>query len=158
MKPFAQKVAQAQQAGYYTDMCFMTADANSLLDGSLDRYARKGRIVPLNRILQSSIDAQSAVPQLFNMLDNVKVYNRTGNRVTLIAKGGKGKKTTYADQKLWDNFQDSNAYHLDSGATIMYNNKFNAIKQKRKRNISACSNNEIRFFFFTNFADIFEQF
>ena len=128
--PFFQKVGQATQAGYVTKMCFMTADANTLLDSSLDRYSRTGRVVPLERIIQSSTDAQSAVPKMFSKLDDVKVYSRRGNSITLMAKGGKGSMAI-ADQKLWDNFTDPNAYHLDSGAVTMYNNKLVAIKQKR---------------------------
>lgn len=134
LTPFLQKVKQATDAGYKTKMCFMTADANTLLNSSADRYDKKGRIVPLSRILQASVDAQRAVPRLLNALDDVKVYNRTGNKVTLIAKGGSGKKPVIADPKLWDNFTDPNAYHLDTGATIMYNNKIAAIKKRKQNN------------------------
>ena len=84
----------------------------------------------MERIIQSSTDAQSAVPKMFSKLDDVKVYSRRGNSITLMAKGGKGSMAI-ADQKLWDNFTDPNAYHLDSGAVTMYNNKLVAIKQKR---------------------------
>ena len=132
LKPFMQKVAQATQAGYHTSICFMTADANSLLDGSIDRYTRTGRVVPLDRILQCSSEAQTAVPKLFGMMDEIKVYNRRGNYITLIAKGGKGKQTTITDQKLWDGFTDPNAYHLDSGGVTMYNNRLAAVTKKRK--------------------------
>lgn len=129
---FMEKVQQAVDGGYTTKMRFMTADPNSLLDGSLDRYDKTGRIVPLNRILEASEQAQTVIPQLFNAIDDFRVYDRTGSKITLIAKGGKGKKIVKADDKLWDNMQEPNRYHLDSGAIAMYNNKAAAIKKKRK--------------------------
>lgn len=128
---FLQKVNQATQAGYTTKMRFMTADPNSLLEGSLDRYAREGRIVPLQRIIQASEQAQTVIPQLFKVVDDFKVYDRTKNKVTLVAKGGKNMTTIKADDKMWDTLFDPNRYHLDMGAINMYNNKYNAIKAKR---------------------------
>ena len=128
---FLQKVNQASQAGYTTKMRFMTADPNSLLEGSLDRYAREGRIVPLPRIIQASQQAQTVIPQLFKAVDDLKVYDRTGNKITMVAKGGKNVSTVKADDRLWDTVFDPNRYHLDMGAINMYNNKYNAIKAQR---------------------------
>lgn len=124
---FFAKLQQAKNNGYRTRMCFMMADANSLLNGSLDRYRKEGRIVPLNRILQVASDSQTVLPKMFNDIDDITVYYRSGSRVTPVAKGGNGKQHI-ADNQIWRNVMSSNAYNLDSGAINMYYSKVNAIK------------------------------
>ena len=120
----------AQKNGYKTKMCFMTADANTILESSLDRYKIEGRIVPLPKMIQTHINAQATVPKLFENVDDIKLYNRTGNKISLVAKGGKGKQITKTDMKLWDNFMNPNAYKLDTGAINLYNERLADIKQQ----------------------------
>lgn len=120
----------AQKNGYKTKMCFMTSDANTILESSLDRYRIDGRIVPLPTILGTHIAAQSTVPKLFENIDEMKLYNRVGNKISLIAKGGKGMQTTKMDMKLWNNFMNPDAYKLDTGAINLYNERLADIKRQ----------------------------
>ena len=123
------KVGLARDNGYKIQMRYMVTDANTALQSSLDRYQKEGRLVPASALLKTHKGAQDAVPQLLKTkeIDDIKVYSRNGNKITLIAEGGKGKSTIH-DQKIWENFQQPNQYDMDTGAMNVYTSRLNSIK------------------------------
>lgn len=125
----AKKLKLASDHGYKTDMCFMTASANTVLQSSLDRFAKTGRIVNLGFVLSAHTKAQSAVPEILKMCDNAKVYNREGSTITLMATGGKGKTLNIRDKGKYDAFFKPGAYELETGALNKYNQEVNRIKK-----------------------------
>lgn len=124
------KIGPALDNGYKVQMRYMITDANTALQSSLDRYQKEGRLVPATALLRTHKGAQDAVPQLLKAkeIDDIKVYSRSGNKITLIADGGKGKSTIH-DQKIWENFQQPNQYDLDTGAMNAYTSRLNSIKR-----------------------------
>lgn len=128
------RAAMAKSHGYKTEMCFMVAEPKTILQSSLDRYAKEGRVVPLGFMMNTHKSAQTTVPQLFGKVDEMRVYHRSdSNKISLIATGGQGKTTTITDDRMWNNFTDPNAYTLETGAVNNYTNKLAAIKASRKK-------------------------
>ena len=119
-----------KRLGYTTEMRFMTTDVNTVLDSSLDRYRKTGRLVSITRALDTHKSAQTTAPKLFTITDSMKLYSRKGNNVSLIATGGKGKMNI-KDQKVWDNFQKQGEYDLSKDAYNAYMDKYNSIKKER---------------------------
>ena len=130
------KVGLAKAMGYETEMRYMITDANTALKSCLDRYAATGRLVPATKVLSTHRGAQDAVPQLLKSkdIDNIKVYYRdSGNKITKIAEGGKGKSTIH-DNKIYEKFLEPNAYNLDTGAMNNFTNQVAQIKARKKGN------------------------
>ena len=124
------KLSLMKSLGYKTEMRYMVTDVNTALDSSLDRYRIGGRLVSLDRLLMAHEGAQTTAPQLFNVVDNMKLYSRSGNNVTLVATGGKGTMNI-KDQKTYDNFQKQGAYRLTKDAVNTYMERYQQIKTER---------------------------
>jgi len=124
------KLNAMKNLGYKTEMRYMTSDVNTILDSSLERYRNTGRLVDLARVLSTHEMAQTTAPQLFNVVDDMKLYNRKGNNITLIATGGKGNMNI-KDQKTYDNFKKQSAYKLTKDAYDDYMRKYQEIKDER---------------------------
>ena len=124
------KLNTMKSLGYKTEMRFMTSDVNTVLDSSLDRYRTSGRLVDLGRLLQCHESAQTTAPMLFKSVDDMKLYSRKGNNITLVATGGKGTMNI-KDQKTYDNFTKQGAYRLNNDAVNAYMEKYQEIKAER---------------------------
>ena len=124
------KLSLMKSLGYKTEMRYMVTDVNTALDSSLDRYRTSGRLVNLDRLLMAHEGAQTTAPQLFDVVDNMKLYNRNGKNVTLIATGGNGTMNI-KDQKTFDNFTKQGAYKLTKDAVNTYMEKYQQIKDER---------------------------
>lgn len=125
---FGEKLAFAKRFGYKTELRFMSADVNSVLDGSLQRFRKEGRLVPLHRILATHQMAQSVVPGLFEQADDVKLYSRSGNKISLVATGGSKKKISKVNSTLWDSFMSASAYSITPEVVAKYNAEVAKIK------------------------------
>ena len=123
-----EKLNLMKSLGYKTEMRYMSTDVNTALDSSLDRYRTSGRLVSLDRLLMAHEGAQTTAPQLSNIVDDMKLYNRNG--VTLVATGGNGTMNI-KDQKTYDNFTKQGAYKLNKDAVNNYMSRYQQIKDER---------------------------
>lgn len=124
------KLDLMKRLGYKTEMRYMTSDVNTLMDSSLERYRQTGRLVDLCRLLDTHEAAQTTAPMLFDAVDDMKLYNRKGNTITLIATGGNGTMNI-KDQKSFDNFTAQGRYKITRDAYNQYMDKYLQIKQER---------------------------
>lgn len=125
------KIHTMKNLGYKTEMRYMVSDVNTLLNSSLDRYRDKGRLVDLARLLETHQNAQTTAPALFEQIDDMKLYNRKDDVVTLIATGGKNSGMNVKDQKVWENFQKQGAYTITKDAYNQYMERYRKIKAER---------------------------
>lgn len=125
------KVRAMKNLGYKTEMRYMVSDVNTLLNSSLDRYQTSGRLVDLTSLLSTHQNAQSTAPKLFEQIDDMKLYNRKGNVISLVATGGVKGGMNVKDQKVWDNFQNQGAYTITKDAYDTYMERYNKIKTER---------------------------
>ena len=124
------KLNLMKSLGYKTEMRYMGVDVNTALNSSLERYRNSGRIVDLARLLETHEYAQTTAPQLFNAVDDMKLYTRKDNNITLVATGGNGTMNI-KDQKTYDNFIKQGAYKLTNDAYNNYMERYKQIKAER---------------------------
>lgn len=126
----SRKLNLMKSLGYKTEMRYMVTDVNTALDSSLERYRTSGRLITLDRLLMAHEMAQTTAPELFGVVDDMKLYSRSGNNVSLIATGGRGTMNV-KDQKTFDNFRKHGAYRLTKDAVNTYMEKYQQIKDER---------------------------
>jgi len=98
------KIAQARNAGYEVNGCYVTCPTKMAEERAIARAKEKGRDVPVDRLRSIHRSVSEIFPQIASEFDHVTLWDTRGDKPVLIAECHRGQEIDIKDQKLWDEF------------------------------------------------------
>lgn len=129
-KSVKEKVTYANKYGYKTECRFNLSKLETVLNNSITRYEKYGRLVPLEQILNSHIKIANNLENIAKLYDDCKIYDNSNHKYELI-----GRSVNHKDVKaLNNNFKyltDANNYLITESMQDDYYNKLNEINKRK---------------------------